>query len=324
MLPAHPGKATADPGFQRFRPVSGIFSTRLSYKTDMNFTRCLVPALVAVAAAFGQTPKPEFEVASIRATDQSNPQQVSVGVHVDGAQVSITYFSLKDYIRVAYRLKDYQIVGPDWIASDRFDIAAKIPVGANRDQVPEMLKSLLEERFHIQSHMDTKEFPVYALIVAKGGFKLKETPVEAGADAGSAPAVNVSASGSARGVSVNMGHGSYFSFADNKLETKKLTMTVFSDTLARFMDRPVVDMTDLKGSYDITLNFTQEDYTAMLVRSAITAGVVLPPQALRALEFSSGDSLTNALQQVGLKLDARKAPLPVLVVDKIDKTPTAN
>jgi uncharacterized protein (TIGR03435 family) len=286
----------------------------------------LVPALVAVAA-FGQTPRAVFEVASSRATDQSNPQQVSVGVHVDGAQVNITYFSLKDYIRVAYRLKDYQVLGPDFIASDRFDIAAKLPAGASREQVPDMLKSLLEERFHIQSHMDTKEFPVYALIEAKGGFKLKETPQEAGAEAaaaGPAPAVNVSASGSARGVTVNMGHGSYFAFADNKLETKKLTMTVFSDTLARFMDRPVVDMTGLKGNYDITLNFTQEDYTAMLIRSAITAGVVLPPQALRALEFSSGDSLTNALQQVGLKLDARKAPLPVLIVDKIDKTPTAN
>ena len=63
-------------------------------------------------------------------------------------------------------------------------------------------------------------------------------------------------------------------------------MTVFSDTLARFMDRPVVDMTGLKAHYDITLNFTQEDYTAMLIRSAITAGVVLPPQALRALELA--------------------------------------
>ena len=145
----------------------------------MSLIRCFVPALVAVAAAFGQTPRPEFEVASIRATDQSNPQQVSVGVHVDGAQVNITYFSLKDYIRVAYRLKDYQVLGPDFIASDRFDIAAKLPAGASRDQVPEMLKSLLEERFHIQSHMDTKEFPVYALIEAKGGFKLKEIPQDA-------------------------------------------------------------------------------------------------------------------------------------------------
>jgi uncharacterized protein (TIGR03435 family) len=248
-----------------------------------------------------------------------------VGVHVDGAQVSITYFSLKDYIRVAYQIKDYQVLGPDWITSERFDIAAKIPAGASRDQVPDMLKALLEERFKMKTHMDSKEFPVYALIAAKGGFKLKETPAEAEAEgAGAAPPVNVTASGSQRGVSVNLGRGSYFAFADNKLEAKKMTMAAFSDTLARFMDRPVVDMTELKGNYDITLNFTQEDYTAMLIRSAIAAGVVLPPQALRALEFGSGDSLASALQLVGLKLDARKAPLPVLIVDKIEKTPTAN
>ena len=294
----------------------------------MNFIRSFVPAVLAAAAAFGQSPRPEFEVASIRATDQSNPAQVSVGVHIDGAQVSISYFALQDYIRVAYRLKQYQVIGPDWIASERFDIAAKIPATANRDQVPEMLQTLLEDRFKLKSHREDKEFPVYALIPAKGGVKLKESPPDTDTGAGGAePArapVNVTASGSARGVNVNLGGGSYFAFADNKLEGKKLTMTAFCDTLARFMDRPVVDMTGLTGNYDITLNITQEDYTAMLIRSALSAGIVLPPQALRALEMSSGDSLTSALQLVGLKLDARKAPLPVLIVDHIEKTPTAN
>lgn len=278
-------------------------------------------------AVYGQSARPEFEVASIRPTDQTNPAQVSVGVHVDGAQVSITYFSLKDYIRSAYRIQDYQVQGPDWIATERFDIAAKLPAGATREQVPEMLQTLLEERFKLKSHRDQKEFPVYALLPGKGGFKLKESPAETPADA-SAPAkdpnVNITASGSARGVSLNLGGGSYFSFADNKLEVKKLDMPRFCATLARFVDRPVVDMTELKGNYDFTLNFTPEDYTAMLIRSAISAGVVLPPQALKALELSSGDSLASALQLVGLKLDARKAPLPVLVVDRIEKTPTAN
>jgi len=293
----------------------------------MSFTRCLLPVLAAVAALHAQPARPEFEVASIRPTDQTNPAQVSVGVHVDGAQVSITYFSLKDYIRSAYRVQEYQVQGPDWIASDRFDIAAKLPAGATREQVPEMLQALLEDRFKLKSHMDQKEFPVYALVVAKGGFKLKESPVETTGDGASPardPNVNVTASGSSRGVSVNLGGGSFFSFADNKLETKKLDMPRFCATLARFMDRPVVDMTELKGDYDITLNFTPEDYTAMLIRSAITAGVSLPPMALKALELSSGDSLASALQSVGLKLDARKAPLPVLMVDRIEKTPTAN
>jgi len=293
----------------------------------MNAIRCLVPAVLAAAAAFGQTPRPEFEVASIHPVDQNNQAQVNVGVHIDGAQVNITYFALKDYIRVAYKIKDYQIVGPDWLASEHYDISAKLPSGATRDQVADMLKSLLEDRFKIKSHMDSKEFPVYALIPAKGGVKLKESPVDPEtqpAAGSSAPNVNVNVTGGARGVTINLGRGAYFSFADNKLEAKKLTMVAFCDTLARFMDKPIVDMTELKGTYDITLNFTQEDYTAMLIRSAISAGVALPPQALKMLELSSGDSLASGLQMVGLKLDSRKAPLPVLVVDKIEKTPTAN
>jgi uncharacterized protein (TIGR03435 family) len=94
--------------------------------------------------------------------------------------------------------------------------------------------------------------------------------------------------------------------------------------LTRFNDKPVVDMTGLTGTYDISLTFSPEDYQAMLIRSAIYAGVTLPPQALRALEGVSGDTLFAALQTVGLKLESRKAPLEVLVVDSVSKTPTEN
>jgi uncharacterized protein (TIGR03435 family) len=125
-------------------------------------------------------------------------------------------------------------------------------------------------------------------------------------------------------VSVNLGGGSFYSFADNRLEAKKLTMERFVDILARFMDRPVVDMTGLTGSYDFVLNVSPEDYTAMLIRSAIAAGVVLPPQALRALDVASGDSLSGAFQKLGLSLTPRKAPLDVVVVDNMQKTPTNN
>src|SRR5205814_8574596 len=136
--------------------------------------------------------------------------------------------------------------------------------------------------------------------------------------------VNVTATGGRGGVTVNLGKGSYFAFGDNKLECKKILMSSFADTMARFMDRPVVDMTELRGAYDLTLEFTPEDYQAMLIRSALAAGVVLPPQALKMLEFSSGDSLATALQTVGLKMESRKAPLPVLIVDKMEKLPTDN
>jgi uncharacterized protein (TIGR03435 family) len=123
---------------------------------------------------------------------------------------------------------------------------------------------------------------------------------------------------------MNFGRGSYFNFGNNRLEAKKMTMLNFCDTLARFVDRPIVDMTELKGNYDFTLEFTPEDYRAMLIRSALSAGVTLPPGAERLLEGVSGDSLFAGVQSLGLKLEPRKAPLDVLVIDHVEKTPTEN
>src|SRR5690349_2234917 len=103
--------------------------------------RWLVITILA-AAAFGQT-RPEFEVASIRPSAPPGAARIDIGVHVDGARVSCTYLSLKDYIGMAYRVKHYQIQGPDWIASERFDIAATLPSGSTRAQVGEMVQALL-------------------------------------------------------------------------------------------------------------------------------------------------------------------------------------
>jgi len=94
--------------------------------------------------------------------------------------------------------------------------------------------------------------------------------------------------------------------------------------LELYTDRPVVDMTDLTGTYDFTLEITAEDYQAMLVRAAVTAGLTLPPDALRLLDGATLPSLFDSLQKVGLQLDARKAPLDVLVIDEVRKTPTDN
>ncbi len=270
--------------------------------------------------AFGQA---QFEVASIRPSGPPGADRMNAGVHVDGARISCTYLSLKDYISTAYRMKIYQISGPDWIGGERFDIAATLPAGATQDQIPDMLKALLADRFKMTFHRDKKDFPVYALVVAKGGPKMKESPLEAEEESAK-PVTNVTASGGRGGVNVNYGRGSSFMFADNKFVGTKLAMANFVETLARFEDRPVVDMTDLKGNYDFELVFTAEDYTAMLIRSAIAAGVVMPPEALRALAGSSGDSLLNALEKLGLKLETRKAPLEVLVVDHIERVPTEN
>ncbi len=270
-----------------------------------------------------------FEVASIRPSAPMGGDHMDVGVHIDGARVSCTSLSLKDYISAAYKLKIYQIEGPDFIGGERFDINAKLPAGATESQVPDMLKALLADRFHMKAHMETKDYPVYALVVAKGGLKMKESPVDPNdtrdpEEKAKPPATNVSGSGGRGGVHIEYGHGSFFTMADNKFIARKLPMTSFAEVLGRFNDKPVVDRTGLTGNYDFDLTFTPEDYLAMLIRSAIAAGITMPPEALRMLSGSSGDSLVNALERLGLKLENRKAPLEMLVIDHIDKSPTEN
>jgi uncharacterized protein (TIGR03435 family) len=283
--------------------------------------------LVSSLLVCAQTP--QFEVASIRPSAPMGGDHMDVGIHVDGQRISCVSLNLKDYIGAAYRLKVHQIQGPDWLGGERFDIQAKIPAGATAEQIPEMLQALLADRFKMTSHPDTKDFPVYALIVAKGGLKIKESPVDPNEvpDPGEkpkAPSTNVSGSGGRGGVHIEYGHGSFFTMADNKFIARKFPMASFVEVLGRFEDRPVVDLTGLTGSYDFDLDFTPEDYLAMLIRSAIAAGVNLPPEALRALSGSSGDSLLNALERLGLKLETRKSPLKVLVIDHMEKAPTEN
>jgi uncharacterized protein (TIGR03435 family) len=90
------------------------------------------------------------------------------------------------------------------------------------------------------------------------------------------------------------------------------------------VDRPIIDMTDLKGNYDLTVTMTPEDSQTMMIRAAVNAGMVLPPQVLRLLETGSIGSLIDGLQQLGLKMDARKAPVELLVIEQMSKSPTEN
>jgi uncharacterized protein (TIGR03435 family) len=294
----------------------------------MNVARVLLYAALVPVAAFGQASpaRLEFEVAAVKPSPPGAPEQVRVGLRIDGAQVHIAYLTLRDYIGMAYRVRNYQVMGPDWLAMDRFDIDAKLPAGAESGKVPEMLQALLADRFGVQLHREAKPLQVYALMVGSGGPKLKESPVDADAGGGAAAgAVDVAAGGSANGVNISLGRGSYFSLEPGKLEARKMTMTAFADTLARFVDRPVVDMTELKGTYDVSVGLTPEDYRALLIQTAVNNGVTLPPEALRALQQGgTNEPVSNAMRALGLKLDPRKTPLEVLVIDRALKTPSAN
>lgn len=293
----------------------------------MKSSRWVVLAALAAGPLFAQTAPPplEFEVASVKPSEQQQGYQVNVGVHIDGAQVHISYFALKDYIRIAYQVKVYQVVGPDWLASARYDIDAKLPAGATRAQVPQMLQALLADRFQLKIHRESRDFPVYALAVASGGLKIKELPPDPDAVAvAGGGATEATAAGGPGGVTINYPGGSSFAFGNDRFEAHKLTMAYLADSLGHFLDRPVVDMTGLPGQYDFLIPLSPEDYRAIAIRSAILAGITLPPEAMRALEGTTDDSLFTAVASLGLRLEPRKAPLEALVVDEARKTPTEN
>jgi len=293
-----------------------------NYNGDMKLSMIGLALLLATGVFAQSAAKPAFEVASIRPAAPMQPGQGGAGLRVDKAQVRISNLSLRDYVSMAYRVKLYQVTGPDWISSARFDIAATLAPDADTNKIPEMLQALLEERFQIKTHRDKKELPVYTVQVARDGLKIKESAADPSLR--TEGPLEVTGAGSAAGISVNLGRGSSYTFADNKLDAKRVTVSTLALQLERFMDRPIVDKTGLTASYDILLEVTPEDYRTMLIRSAINAGVTLPPQALQLLDGASVPSLYDAFKKSGLTLDSAKEPLDLLVVDEMRKTPTEN
>ncbi len=275
----------------------------------------------AMAVTLAGQSRPQFEVASIRASpDQPPAQGVQAGVQITKEQARFSYLSMKDYIGIAFGVRIHQIVGPDWLGNVRFEVAATLPEKHTPAELPVMLRSLLEDRFQLRTHRESREFAVYALEVGPEGSKLVRVPDAVPTDE---PFV-VRSGGSAGGVVVDLGQGSTLTLGNNRFDAKKVTMMTLTDTLARFVDRPVVDATKLEGRYDVAFDLTPEDFQAMMMRSAVAAGVALPPQALRLLENASLAAVPDALKTLGLRLESRRAPLEVVVIDGVERTPTEN
>jgi len=277
---------------------------------------------VNLAHAQGPAPKLQFEVSSVRVQDAPGESGVALGLRMDGAQARISGRTLREVIAMAFRVRPDQVSGPDWM-SEHLEINAKLPAGAKADQIPDMLQSLLDDRFALKFHRETRDMPIYALLVGKPPLKLVESAPASDAPP-PAPGVNVAASGSAAGVFVDLGNGSSYSFEGGKFDGKKLTARTIAVLLERYTDRPILDLTSLKGTYDISFTVSAEDYRALLVRAAVNSGVVLPPRALRLLDSAGASPLVDAVEQLGLKLDSRKAAIDVIAVDQVRKTPTDN
>lgn len=307
-------------------------------------------------AAFAQPGKLSFEVASIKPAVPMEMGRIRVGMNADGGMLRYTNVSLMDVIRAAYKVKEFQVEGPDWLNSARFDITAKFPDGATQDDVPQMLQALLEERFKLALHRDTKEHAVYALVAGKNGAKLKPAEIDPNApngvaNAGAPPPPNFgaatvtsgggassgSASGGARtrtademvrapGGSARPG-AMMMMMGPNGMHLKAPTVTLaaLADSLSRFSERPIVDQTGIQGQYDFDLEFMPENMGGMrrmapmgAPRPAAGDGPQADPQGEQA------GTIFEALQKYGLKLEPRKAPMEALVIDHIEKAPTEN
>ena len=306
-----------------------------------------ITLLAAAGMALAQAPAPAFEVASIKPSAALDPAQLAagklhIGMKIDGARVDIGFFSLADLIRTAYNVKPFQVSGPDWMAAQRFDVVGTIPEGLSREQIPQMLQTLLAERFKLTVHKDSKEHSVYALVVGKNGPKLKES-AKTDAAAVAEPALlpgetrgpmSMNRSGNGMTISGGAAGDTKVSMGPNgtmHLEMTKMTMAQFADSLSPFVDRPVVDMTEIKGTYQIALDLSMDD----LRNAARAAGVAVPglapggpaggaPGGVPTASDPSSSSLFQAVQQLGLRLDARKAPMETIVIDHLEKSPTEN
>ena len=284
-----------------------------------------VAALGLAICAHGSTaftqPSPTFGVAAVRPSPDGPPAQGQAGVHITKNQVRFAYLSLRDYVSIAFGVPIHQISGPEWINATRFDIAATMPENATPDDFPKLMEALLRDRFKLQAHKESRESTVLALEVGRNGTKLVATPDVTPKDA----PVSVTASGNAQqGVSADLGNGMSFTLTNTRFEFKQVTMQSVADTLGRFMRYPVLDRTKLEGRFDIGFNIAPEDYMPLMIRSAVNAGMTLPPQALQLLDAPSLGSVENGLRSLGLSLEERRAPLDYVVVDSIERTPTDN
>ena len=326
----------------------------------------VVSCLAGVAAvALAQT-KTTFEVASIKPAaplDRAallaaiqNGETPKIGPRVDGARAEYIYMALQDLIVLAYKVKPNQITGPDWIANQRFDIFAKLPDGASKDDAPRMLQALLEDRFKLALHRESKEHPVLALVVGEGGPKMKESPETPPAIDPAAPLkpgekqidspdgpIRMTTGKDLVSGTINMGSKGSQSISTDaakqsiRIETSRLTMEDLANMLTALSQanggQEVKDMTGLKGNYQVAFSFSLADMRSD-VRSVLqekmgvpsppaeAAGAAMPADA--ASDPGGASSLLQSLKSMGLRLESRKVMVEQLVIDHIERMPTEN
>ncbi|SPE43153.1 conserved exported hypothetical protein [Candidatus Sulfopaludibacter sp. SbA3] len=264
--------------------------------------------VVLLARASGQTDgSPSFEVASVKV---SPPVTSGWTMKADGGpgsgdptRIDYRNISMAILLSRAYDLKFVQLSGPDWIMEEKYDIEARLPPGVTRAQFPQMLRDLLADRFKLQVHREIKQVSGYALVVDKNGSKLKphvETP-----DSGKALADTVSpADSDPDGYPVvPLGRVMAVSGGKARFRGDGRGLSWLEGMLSGQVDAPVNDQTGLTGTYDFTMYWSMR----------------------QTVDGDGGPDLFTAVQkQLGLKLERKKVPVEMLVIDHLEKVPASN
>jgi uncharacterized protein (TIGR03435 family) len=242
----------------------------------------------------------EFEVADIH---PSAPNTKTDAQFLPGGRIDVKAVTMEFLLTQAYNVDKEMIVGPKWFTVDKFDIVAKAPVDLTPEVAMTMLKNLLADRFKLKAHMEDQPVPVYALTVSKRGLKMKESTGE-----------------TRSGCKSTAGDGK------RNYTCQNTTMAQLAEKLRQqapaYVDHPVVDLTGLKGAYDFVLSWTPKQQFQNGGRGGDAA---VTPGASGASDPNGDLTVSEALErQLGIKMEATKHPLPVVVVDHVEQKPTEN
>jgi len=264
---------------------------------------------------------PSFEVASIK-PDKSGGRNVGLGM-APGGRFTANNVTLKLLMQEAYGVKDSQISGgPAWINSEKFDIEAKpeesfgkemekLSPEQRKDQLMLMIQSLLVDRFKLTLGHETKEQPVYVLLVGNNGPKFHETnialpdlPSQNPSEPQDRPPLN--------GPRIQMRKG--------QINVDGTPLDMFANALSQQLGHIVLDKTGLKGRYDFTLQWTPDENENQAFEGPGNGGAGKPPADAAPPPDASGPSIFTALEeQLGLKLESQKGPVEILVIDHVEK-----
>jgi len=304
-------------------------------------------SLACIGWAQPDAAPPAFEVASVKVAAPTpgpgagpGPVRIMRGcMKPDPAMVRCTNATLKMLLMRAYEVKNYQIQGPAWIESEGYDLMAKVPDGVPADKVPAMLQALLADRFGVKIHKETRVLPAYELTVAKGGPKLKEVEtakLPALPEPGSGPPLPPPPRGPGNGPPPlsSMPVGAVMMMINtngSRMVRGNMTIDQLANHLTSSLDRPVFDKTELKGTYEIELSYLGNESDG--IGKMIAANGPPPGQdpGGRGEATHQADANTpiatifQAVQEtLGLKLEAKKSPVEMIVVDSANKIPTEN